>query len=338
MTRTRLIAGAVVLVCVGFLMAVVLFLVVGGGSSTSRDSATSERRGVAPGAPTGSAPESTPSSSDTVPKRPAKSAESAGPAVVKDHSMQVGLIRREYLTVVPEDVRAGEKLPVVLVLHGLGVDRNRMLNSADWKGAVGRDRFVAVFPQGFGNSWNLGPCCPPASLLSIDDMSFIDQVMNQVKASSEVDPDRMFITGFSAGGLMTYAVVCARPGVYSAMAPMAGSNVLRCKPSKPISLLHQHSDPDPVVPFAGGLGVGQIVSSAPLPSVPVTVAEWAAADGCGPTPTSTSGPSGVERFSWSKCSEETSVELVRIPGRGHEWPKVGDYDGLTETLRFFGLE
>ncbi|HTO01792.1 MAG TPA: prolyl oligopeptidase family serine peptidase [Microthrixaceae bacterium] len=269
---------------------------------------------------------------------PNQPAESVAPVVVKDNSIQAGLIRREYLTVVPEDLRTGEKLPVVLVLHGLGVDRNRMLNSADWRGAVGRDRFVAVFPQGFGNSWNLGPCCPPASLLGLDDMSFIDQVMNRVNSAFEVDPDRTFITGFSAGGLMTYAVVCARPGVYAAMAPMGGSNVLRCKPTKPISLLHQHSDPDPVVPFNGGFGVGQIVSSAPLPSVPETVAEWAAADGCDPNSTVSNGPSGVERFKWSGCSGGTSVELVRLPGRGHEWPRLGNYDGLREALKFFGLE
>ncbi len=250
----------------------------------------------------------------------------------------MGLVAREYLTVIPKTVAADERLPVVLVLHGLGVDRNQMLNTADWRGAVARDRFVAVFPQGFANSWNLGPCCPPSNLLGIDDMGFIDQVMGQVKALPAVNPDRLYVTGFSAGGLMAYAVVCARPGVYSGVAPIGGSNILGCKPSQPISLLHQHSDPDPVVPYNGGLGLGQIVSAAPLPSVPDTVAAWAAADGCDHEPTSHVGTSGDQHFEWKGCDSGTTVSLVRLPGLGHEWPKLGSYDGLTQILKFFGLE
>lgn len=338
MTRTKLIVGALIVACVGLALALVLVLVLvaTGDGNASTSSANSERRPGAhqpspgPSATNPSEPNKPPGS-----KRPEKSPELS---VVRDNVIQMGLVAREYLTVVPKDVAAGERLPVVLVLHGLGVDRTQMLNTADWRGAVARDRFVAVFPQGFANSWNLGPCCPPSNLLGIDDIGFIDQVMGQVKALPEVDPGRLYVTGFSAGGLMAYAVVCARPGVYSGVAPIGGSNILGCKPSQPISLLHQHSDPDPVVPYNGGLGLGQIVSSAPLPSVPDTVAAWAAADGCDPEPTSHAGPSGDQHFDWKGCDRETSVSLVRLPGLGHEWPKLGSYDGLTEILKFFGLE
>ncbi|MGB3411981.1 MAG: PHB depolymerase family esterase [Microthrixaceae bacterium] len=335
MTRTKLIVGALIVACVALGLALVLVLVANGNGNGSTSRADSNRRpGVQqplPGPTSDPSEPNQPSGSD----RPEKSTE---PAVVRDNVIQMGLVAREYLTVVPEDVAAGERLPVVLVLHGLGVDRTQMIDTADWKGAVAQDRFVAVFPQGFANSWNLGPCCPPSNLLGIDDLGFIDQVMSQVKALPEVDADQLYVTGFSAGALMAYAVVCARPGVYTAVAPIGGSNVLGCKPSQPISLFHQHSDPDPVVPYNGGVGLGQILSSAPLPSVPDTVAAWAAADGCDRKPTSRTGSSGDQRFDWKGCDSGTSVSLVRLPGLGHEWPKMGSYDGLSELLKFFGLE
>ncbi len=336
MTRKQLIAGAVIAVGVVVALAAVIAVNSDGDGATST-SATSQRRPAQPGnsptsTPGGANPPAGEAPTETRPEG------ASGPVTITDNSIQRGLIAREYLTVTPDKVKPGDKLPVVLVLHGMGVDRTQMLDTADWRGAVGRDRFVAVFPQGFANSWNVGPCCPPANLLDVDDMGFLDDVLARVKTLPGVDPERVYVTGFSAGAVMTYAVVCARPGVYAGMAPVGGSNILGCKPEKTVSLLHQHSDPDPVVPYNGGFGIGQILSSAALPSVPGSVADWAAADGCAAQPSTTSGPSGVERSTWGGCESGSVVELVRIPGLGHEWPKLGSYDGLEEILKFFDLE
>jgi polyhydroxybutyrate depolymerase len=256
---------------------------------------------------------------------------------VVDHAVTGGLVQREYLTVAPLDVQPGERLPIVMVLHGLGVDRNAMLNAADWRGAVERDRFLAVFPQGIANSWNMGPCCPPANLLAVDDMAFLDGVLAEVSARPDADPSRRYLTGFSNGAVMVYAVACARSDVYLAVAPMAGSNLTGCRPTRPLSLLHQHSDPDPVVPFDGNPTIAQLLSSADFPDVTSSVAAWAAADGCSSTPQVEELDGGIERSVWQPCSDDTRVELVRLPGRGHNWPRTEDYDGLTEMLEFFDI-
>ena len=82
--------------------------------------------------------------------------------------------------------------------------------------------------------------------------------------------------------------------------------------------------------------LGSLVSSAPFPPVPDSVAAWAAADGCTAEPTVTE-VDGVERTEWSQCDRDTRVELVRVPGKGHEWLNLGDYDPLAEVLSFFGI-
>jgi polyhydroxybutyrate depolymerase len=256
---------------------------------------------------------------------------------VEDRTFQEGLIQRQYLVMTPADSPSGRRLPVVMVLHGLGFDRVSISKTADWAAAVARDQFIAVFPQGVLNSWNAGPCCPPASLARVDDVGFLDRVVGELTRRPDVDRKRLYLTGFSNGGIMTYTMACARPRTFAAVAPMAGSNVSGCAPAVPVSLLHMHGDPDPTVPYDGQVTLSQLLSSADFPPVPDSVAAWAKADGCDPTPTTTESPGPVSTRRWSGCGSGTEVELITYPGNGHVWPTL-PVDGLAELLRFFDLQ
>ena len=292
---------------------------------------------------TGEVDTTTSSTSSSVPPVSTNPTTPPGPTepddiVIERVALRTGLIERAYTVISPKDAPAGARLPVVLALHGLGVDAGAMSTAADWRSAIAAHDFIGVFPQGLANSWNVGPCCPPANLVGTDDMAFLDQVIDRVLTREDTDADRLYMTGFSNGALMTYVYACARTDRFAAVAPMGGSNVTGCTPSEPLSLLHQHSDPDLVVPFHGGLALGALVSSAPFPDVPGSVAAWAAADGCAAEPERRSEDGGIERWIWGECAEDTSVELVKIPGVGHVWPRTATYDGLAELLRFFDLE
>jgi polyhydroxybutyrate depolymerase len=253
-----------------------------------------------------------------------------------EERVQVGGTERMFRVIEPADLSPDEELPVVIVLHGLGLNAMAMSRAADWRGAVAEDRFVAVFPQGVRDSWNMGPCCPPANLVGAQDEAFLDEVVASLQARDSVDAERMYLTGFSNGALLTYTYTCAHPETFAAVAPMAGTNVTGCAPATPVSLLHQHGDADLVVPYAGGVALGSLVSSAPFPPVASSVAAWARADGCSGEPTVTRSD-GVQRTEWSQCSAGTRVEMVRVPGKGHEWLRTGEFDPLVEVLRFFGI-
>lgn len=242
---------------------------------------------------------------------------------------------RTTLRIAPREAGAS-RLPVVVVLHGLGVNANAMSRAADWRDAVATEEFVAVFPQGVADSWNFGPCCPPASLANVPDLEFLDRLLDQLVADPSVDADRVYLTGFSNGGLMAYELACRRSSTFAAVAPMAASNLTRCAPTEPLSLFHQHADPDVVVPFGGGVGLGSLLSVQAFPPVRDTVAAWARANGCAPDP-AVSADADVERFAWPDCPDGIEVELVRVPGRGHEWLDSGDFSSLDELLRVFNL-
>jgi len=143
------------------------------------------------------------------------------------------------------------------------------------------------------------------------------------------------MTGFSNGAIMTYAFACARSDLVTAVAPIAGSNLSGCAPTEPVSLLHLHGVPDYVVPFNGEPTLSQLVSGVPFPPVPGTISEWAGADGCSLVPAVRSS-GGVERTTWSGCSDGVRVELVTYPGNDHRWPD-SPLDGLDTVLRFFDI-
>ncbi|MFZ4519170.1 MAG: alpha/beta hydrolase family esterase [Microthrixaceae bacterium] len=258
-----------------------------------------------------------------------------GAVRVEERYVQQGVLQRPYLVISPADAGA-ERLPAVMVLHGLTFNRNSMSTVADWRSAVARDRFVAVFPQGVLDSWNAGPCCPPSNLANTDDVGYLTTVAEEVGRRTDVDPSRRFLTGFSNGGIMTYTMACARPTLFAAVAPMAGSNVSGCAPPTPVSLLHAHGDPDPTVPYDGSLTASRVLSSAPFPDVPTSVAAWAAADKCAAQPTVTPGPPGVTTRTWNGCADGARVELVTYPGNGHNWP-TQPVEGIDLVLRFFGI-
>ncbi len=255
---------------------------------------------------------------------------------VTEERVQVGATERMFRVIEPADLSPDEEVPVVIVLHGLGLNAMGMSRAADWRGAVAEDRFVAVFPQGVQDSWNMGPCCPPANLVGAQDEAFMDEVVEAMESRDSVDADRMYLTGFSNGALLTYTYTCAHPETFAAVAPMAGTNITGCEPATPVSLLHQHGDADLVVPYAGGVALGSLVSSAPFPPVASSVAAWAQADGCTGEPTVAQGD-GVQRTTWSECSDGTRVEMVRVAGKGHAWLRTSEYDPLVEVLRFFGI-
>ena len=268
--------------------------------------------------------------------RPSPGPDEPDDVEVSELTLQVGGAARTAMVIAPAEVGPSERLGSVVVLHGLGVNAMAMSRTADWRAAVAEDRFIAVFPQGVNDSWNMGPCCPPANLLRVADTAFMDDLLATLTAREDVDADRMYLTGFSNGALFSYAYACDHPEAFAAIAPMAGTNVSGCRPERPVSLLHQHGDADLVVPYQGGIALGSVLSAAPFPPVQDSVAAWAAADGCSTAPVVTTGADVVRR-SWTDCAAGTRVELVTVPGKGHVWPTNGEFDPLDEMLRFFDL-
>jgi polyhydroxybutyrate depolymerase len=217
---------------------------------------------------------------------------------------------------------------VVVVLHGAyntGCDvaeMSRMNAMSDEKG------FLVVYPDGagglFNQTWNATLCCDPARQSGVDDAGFIDAIIDDlgVNLNHDINPKRIYVAGFSNGGMMAHAVACRLSHRVAAVGIVAGTGVLdpaACGPAHPVSVIAIHGDQDPRVQYNGGTFPSRAGGQA-YPGIREVVAFWRDHNQAGTTvpvqPVDTVAE--VERYTGG--IDGTEVVLYTVQGGNHSWP------------------
>ncbi|HJY87163.1 MAG TPA: hypothetical protein VKE24_10035, partial [Candidatus Acidoferrales bacterium] len=151
------------------------------------------------------------------------------------------------------------------------------------------ENFLVAYPSGTGRSsrmptWNSGNCCGYAMENKVDDVAFIRALIDNLEHNYSVDPRRIFVTGISNGGMMSYRIGCELADQIAAIAPVEGAQNIDCWPSGPVSVILFHGSKDRLVPFRGGSTPFQIGPRRTDNSVANAVAFWVKQDGCSLTP------------------------------------------------------
>ncbi|GAA0275545.1 alpha/beta hydrolase family esterase [Cryptosporangium japonicum] len=235
---------------------------------------------------------------------------------------------------------------VVIVLHGGGGNGAQVAEQTGFDALADREGFRAVYPDGSGRSnlltWNAGTCCAYARDQGVDDVGFIRALID------ELDADRVFVTGFSNGAMLTYRLGCELADRITAIAPVSGAlDVPSCTPSRPLPVYVIHGDADEVVPYAGGVSTRRPANeerAGSHPPVSFAVKTWVGVDRCSGTPTRTvSGVVTSERY--DSCAPGVQVWLDTIAGGEHAWPggaagrrgadQPADFDASAAIWGFF---
>ncbi|MBI5712565.1 MAG: prolyl oligopeptidase family serine peptidase, partial [Chloroflexi bacterium] len=165
-----------------------------------------------------------------------------------------------------------------------------------------------------------GNCCGYALDEKIDDTKFISALIDQMIATYTIDPKRVYVTGISNGGMMSYKLACELADKIAAIAPVAGALNVECKPSQPVSVIAFHGTDDQSVLYEGGVPKKQADSHERTDkSVAYAVSFWVKQNGCGTTPQKT-GKGNIVSEIYSGCKNNTGVALYTIKGGGHAWP------------------
>jgi polyhydroxybutyrate depolymerase len=165
---------------------------------------------------------------------------------------------------------------------------------------------------------------------NIDDVSYIDAVIADMRARYKVDDKRIFLLGYSNGGYMTHRMLCERAQMIAAGASINGAawkDPARCAPSGPAALLEVHGDADEIVQYAGGT----FRNGGGYPSAEEGVARWAKKIGCqGPKK---SAPA-IDLMP-DLAGAETAVARYGCPAGGAELWTVhgGQHRGLASAMR-----
>lgn len=245
---------------------------------------------------------------------------------VHRREVNVGGQQRSYLVHLPSDLGDKPKA-VVLVFHGGGGDAENAVRMSRFDRAADKHGFIAVFPDGIGRlnerflTFNAGNCCGAAFEERVDDVAFTRALIEDLAKVVAVDYQRLFVTGMSNGGMMSYRLACEAADLFAAAAPVAGANNLEvCRPSRPVALLAVHGTDDRSVKFTGGrsdpalrLDTHERVDR----SVAESVRPFRDAAKCSDNATVTrSGESERHVFTCPVAA----VEVLAVVGGGHAWP------------------
>jgi polyhydroxybutyrate depolymerase len=215
----------------------------------------------------------------------------------------------------------------LIVLHGGGGDAESVMQMTRINERADQAGFLAVCPNGSRRfeqglrTWNAGNCCGYAADNDIDDVGFVRTLIGTLQQEFSIDSSRIYVTGFSNGGMMAYRLGCELSDQLAAIAPVAGYLAYEdCQPVESLSVIAFNGTADQYVPYEGGIPTrlaGQHEQR--VASVADTVSFWVRHNQCSPLPQREEG-TGIIREVYTDCSGSTQVILYTITGGGHAWP------------------
>lgn len=208
-------------------------------------------------------------------------------------TLQAGGVKRSYLLHVPPTYDGSKPLPLVFDVHGYTSFASEQLMRSKWDQMADKEGFVLIDPDGIDKSWNAGSCCGGNKQ---DDVGFFRDMVKKTTAELCIDSKRVYVSGHSNGGAMTYRLACEAADIFAAVAPVCGWMAAgTCKPARPIPVLAIRGLND---------------STVKIDTADADVAEWLSNDDCTKTQVTTSGVCKT----YAACAAGTQVMDCRPRG------------------------
>jgi polyhydroxybutyrate depolymerase len=286
-----------------------------------------------------------------------------------DHNFEITVdgLKRTYILHVPPAIRANKPLPLIVVLHGTYGTGRKMEIGLGFDPYADERNFYVAYPDAYQDPgkrqtarWNDGRGTIESAYKGIDDVKFITAMIEDIGAQVPLDRARVYVTGASNGGMMTYRLGCETRGLFAGIAPDIGNIpepiFSTCAPSAPLDLLAINGDKDPFVPFDGG----EVCPNVPklfcekgmVKSQAESVGKFAAANGCDAAaktetlPVKVQDGTSIELQTYGNCTNGARVEAYVVRNGGHTWPPresqvesggkaTGNLDATQEIVDFF---
>lgn len=214
-------------------------------------------------------------------------------------NIMVGSTSRNMLTHVPSGLEKDS--PLFISLHGMNQDAPYQQGMAHWEDIADTARFAVVYPNGINKSWDLS---------GNRDIDFVLAIIDTMYNRHQIDRNRVYLSGFSMGGMFTYHAMGRIADKIAAFAPVSGYPMggSAFQSSRPIPIIHTHGTSDDVVRYSG---VAKIVEGwrkrNNCPSQGVTT-----------TPYPQSKPNSKSKLDfWGPCDDGVNVALLTLDGKGH---------------------
>ncbi len=242
-------------------------------------------------------------------------------------------IRRPYLLQMPPNSPAldtpATPVPLVLQLHGRGIDPVRFDELTGYGALAEQVGFALAMPSAIGEIWNDGRNAGPPGTRA-DDVGYLAAVLDDAILRTPIDPRRIYVVGMSNGAAMAGRLARELSERIAAMAQVAGTASADLaavrQPALPVPILSIHGTADSTAPYGGGVRRGLVshlmIRHAAGPSVSVDdwARFWVAANRATEGPDEQQLPPDVAVRTWHGPTSSSDVVFYRIDGGGHTWP------------------
>ena len=253
-------------------------------------------------------------------------------------------LERSFNIFVPDTYNPSESVPLLFCLHGYGSNHDVIMEYTDFNTIASSENFIVVYPQGSLlngiTHWNVGGWTVGSF---VDDIGFIDLIIDTISQTYSINSERIYSTGMSNGGYMSFLLACQLSEKIAAIASVTGSmtpqTFYSCQPERAISVLQMHGTSDGVVPYGG--------NSAWTMGINTVINYWKNHNNCSSGPIiidlpdiNTSDNSTVQEITFSNGDNNTMVKHYKVNGGGHDWFGVwGNRDiNATELIwEFFSM-
>ncbi|MGE5859348.1 MAG: discoidin domain-containing protein [Ignavibacteria bacterium] len=211
-------------------------------------------------------------------------------AAQEDSIMHNGF-NRVYLLYVPPNYDSSAPYSLIILLHGASGTETSLYNSG-FNERAGIMKYIAVYPRGINRNWN-GPD---------NDVDFISDLIDTLKSEYNIDTNRIYAAGQSAGAYFCYRLGCSLPDKIAAIAPLAGA--ASCVITSPVPLCAIHALDDQTVSYN---------------SHKFSLTAWRELNQCTGTPDTIYNLNGVVGELWRADESGADVAFYTYFHGGHSW-------------------
>ena len=227
----------------------------------------------------------------------------AGLMPMKADNITVDGTSRSYNVYAPKNL--GDNRPLLIFCHGANQDANWMQNNefknenVSMEAVCDTAKFVVVFPNGIDKMWDTS---------GNRDINFLKALIDKMATQYKIDRNRVYLGGFSMGGMLTYHAMNKIPDLIAAFCPVSGYPMGGATANanvRPIPILHIHGTGDGTCSFSG---------------VQPALNVWINHNGCPTTAkvkSNYNGFGGAKLHIWGPGNDGVEVRLLELADKGH---------------------
>lgn len=181
---------------------------------------------------------------------------SAAPAIAAKSALVVGGDR-------PVTVQLPGKItkpaPLLILMHSASSSGERQEKNSKLASAAMKAGMIFLAPNGTigvdgRRVWNAAKSCCQKPGIEVDDITYINSLIDEIALQIPVDQERIYMVGHSNGGFMSIAFACST-GRIAGVVSLAGAmdTDAKCLSDQPFSFLQIHGTEDSTIKFGGGV-------------------------------------------------------------------------------------